>query len=152
VLRRRNPIRAGQLSTNWTWVGGAALVPLAAVATFALTPADGVHPEDLLPPAAAVLVTLLVLRTVTWLYLRNRALPPGEARDLFITQCTPNIFLWFTFTGALGHGAALLAPVAAFGFFAAMPADEFVFVRRHRKNLRAAMAHAVRPIATPLRA
>jgi len=152
VLRRRDPIRAGQLSTNWTWVGGAALVPLAAVATFALTPADGVDPADLLPPAAAVLATLLVLRAIAWLYLRKRALSPGEARDLFITQCTPNIFLWFTLTGALGHGAALLAPVAAFGFFAAMPVDEFVFVRRHRKNLRAATARALRPIAAPLRA
>ncbi|WP_158104502.1 histidine phosphatase family protein [Amycolatopsis kentuckyensis] len=150
VLRRRDPIRAGQLSTNWTWVGGAALVPLAAVATFALTPSDGVDPADLPAPVAAVLATLLVLRTITWLYLRNRTLPPGEARDLFITQCTPNIFLWFTFTGALGHGAALLAPVAAFGFFAAMPADEFVFVRQHRKNLRAATAGAQRAKAAAL--
>ncbi|WP_206784996.1 histidine phosphatase family protein [Amycolatopsis sp. MtRt-6] len=152
VLRRRDPIRAGQLSTNWTWVGGAALVPLAAVATFALTPADGVHPAGLLPAVAVVLATLLVLRAIAVLYLRKRALPAGEARDLFITQCTPNIFLWFTFAGALGHGGALLAPVAAFGFFAAMPADEFVFVRRHRKKLGAAMARSVTPVAVPARA
>jgi broad specificity phosphatase PhoE len=149
ALRRGNPIRAGQLSTNWTWVGGAALVPLAAVATFTLTPADGVHPADLLPAVAIVLATLLVLRTIAVLYLRKRALPAGEARDLYITQCTPNIFLWFTFAGALGPGGALLAPVAAFGFFAAMPADEFVFVRRHRKALREAIT---RSAATPARA
>jgi broad specificity phosphatase PhoE len=146
VLRRRDPIRAGQLSTNWSWVGGAALVPLAAVATFALTPATGVHLRDLLPAAIIVLATLLALRTAAAVYLRRRALPAGEARDLFITQCTPNIFLWFAFSGLLGTGAAVLVPVAAFGFFAAMPVDEFVFVRRYRRGLREAMAQASRAI------
>ncbi|MEQ0558083.1 histidine phosphatase family protein [Amycolatopsis sp. NEAU-NG30] len=139
VLRRHSPIRAGQLSTNWNWVGGAALVPLAAVATFALTPATGLRAGDLLTAAVIVGATLLALRTIAVVYLRKRALPAGEARDLFITQCTPNIFLWFAFSGLLGTGAAVLAPVAAFGFFAAMPVDEFVFVRRYRRRLRAAM-------------
>ncbi|MDX3187176.1 histidine phosphatase family protein [Streptomyces sp. MN03-5084-2B] len=138
VLRRRSPIRAGQLGTNWNWVGGAALVPLAALATFALTPAAGVPAGALLPAAVIVGATLLALRTIAAVYLRRRALPAGEARDLFITQCTPNIFLWFSFSGLLGAGAAVLAPVAAFGFFAAMPVDEFVFVRRYRRRLREA--------------
>ena len=139
LLRRRSPIRAGQLSTNWNWLGGAVLVPLAAVVTFALTPDGAVDATGLLQAAAVVAVTLLALRVAAVVYLRNRDLPAGEARDVYITQCTPNIFLWLAFAGPLGHGAALLAPVAAFGFFAAMPADEFVFVRRYRRTLHAAM-------------
>jgi predicted Na+-dependent transporter len=134
LLRRRSPIRAGQLSTNWNWVGGAALVPLAALATFALTPTTSVRPDLLVPAAIIVLATLLALRAAAVVYLKRRALPAGEARDLFITQCTPNIFLWFALSGL--PGTAVLAPVAAFGFFAAMPADEFVFVRRFRRSLR----------------
>ncbi|MEU4251829.1 histidine phosphatase family protein [Amycolatopsis sp. NPDC026612] len=154
LLRRRSPIRAGQLSTNWNWVGGAVLVPLAAVVTFALTPTGGVDATGLLQAVAIVAVTLLALRVAALVYLRHRALPAGEGRDLYITQCTPNIFLWLAFAGPLGHGAALLAPVAAFGFFAAMPADEFVFVRRYRRTLREAMdralsAHLLHPVDAP---
>jgi len=149
-LRRRDPIRAGQLSTNWNWLGGLALVPLAAFATFALTPTTGLavlrQPGGLAEVALGVVATLVVLRLAVLLYVRGRGLPPRIARDVFITQSTPNVFLWFAVVGGLVHAPngylALVAPTVAIGFFLAMYADEFVLVRRHTGGLRLAIATA----------
>ncbi|SED22677.1 2,3-bisphosphoglycerate-dependent phosphoglycerate mutase [Amycolatopsis tolypomycina] len=147
VLRRRNPIRAGSLSTNWNWVGGFALVPLAGFVTFALTPAGadhaGAHP-GLVACVAVVAAVLLGLRIASVAFVRWRKLPARVARDVFITQSTPNVFLWFAVVGGVGSAVAdaatLLAPITACGFFAAMFVDEAVIVRRFTRRLRAAMA------------
>lgn len=150
VLRRRDPIRAGQLSTNWNWAGGLALLPLAGFATFALTPSTGlaelVRPDELAAlgeVAAAVVIALLAVRLAALAVGRRRDLHPRIARDLFITQSTPNVFLWFALTGGLVHSTTgylpLIAPVLAGGFFLAMFADEFIFVRLHTRGLRLAI-------------
>jgi broad specificity phosphatase PhoE len=151
LLRRRDPIRAGRLSTNWNWVGGLALVPLAGVATFALTPSAGlaglgsaVGVEHVVACVVIVAVALAALRVGNALFLRRQNLPAAVGRDVFITQSTPNVFLWFALAGGIGHAvtgvAALLLPAVACGFFTIMLADELVFVRQFARGLRVAMA------------
>ncbi len=153
LLRRGNPIRAGQLSTNWNWLGGLALVPLAAFTTFALTPADGraalAVPGEIgrvLASAVGVVVALVALRLLAIGCLRSRGLGSRIARDVVITQSTPNVFLWFALAEGLLPTAtgyvALLAPLVAGAFFVAVFADEVHYVRQHTRRLRAAIARA----------
>ncbi|MFD8493074.1 histidine phosphatase family protein [Amycolatopsis sp. NPDC059657] len=158
-LRRRDPIRAGQLSTNWNWLGGLSLMPLAAFATFALSPATGFSGlassaelaglAGLAEDAVAVVAVLVAVRLAVLGFSRWRALGPRVARDLFITQSTPNIFLWFALAGGLLHATSgyltLLAPTVACGFFLAMYADELIFVRKHTRDLKLAVTSTGNP-------
>lgn len=159
ALRKREPIRAGQLSTNWNWLGGFTLIPLAAFATFALSPAigfaglaDSVELTGLAEDIAGVVVVLAFVRLLALGYLRWRGLQPRVARDVFITQSTPNVFLWFALAGGLLHATSgyltLLAPTMAAGFFLAMFGDELFFVRQHTRKLRLAITAAGRSTPT----
>src|SRR5947208_7267795 len=72
ALRGRDPIRAGALSTNWNWLGGLALIPLAGLATSALTPPTGL--------TAAQAAHLLLTTTVTPASADGALPPPAPAR------------------------------------------------------------------------
>jgi hypothetical protein len=158
VLRRRDPIRAGQLSTNWNWLGGLMLVPLAGFATFALTGRTGLTAvlnatewPQVIGVAIAVCAVLLGTRLAMAAFLWLRGLEPRTARDVFITQTTPNIFLWFAIAVGVDPTAdgyaALLAPTVACAFFAGMLGDEFFFVRQHTRRLRDAITATVVPVS-----
>ncbi|HEY8985044.1 MAG TPA: histidine phosphatase family protein [Streptomyces sp.] len=142
ALRRRDPIRAGALSTNWNWLGGLALVPVAGLATFSLTPSTGlsVHMAvRLLLVMSATAAALAALRLLTTLFLHLRPHDTGLGRDLFITQNTPNVFLWLAMTAVLapttGHSPSVIGLGVALVFFFAVYVDEQVFLYAHRDDL-----------------
>ncbi|NUQ96455.1 MAG: histidine phosphatase family protein [Streptomyces sp.] len=142
TLRRRDPIRAGALSTNWNWLGGLALVPVAGLATFALTPSTGLSAHTatrLLLMTSATAAALTALRLLTALFLRLRPHGTGLGRDLFITQNTPNVFLWLAMTAPLapatGHHPSVIGLSVALVFFTAVYTDEQIFLQAHRRDL-----------------
>lgn len=146
ALRHRDPIRAGALSTNWNWLGGLALVPLAGTATFALTPPVGLTGPDTAGLATRLLLTMTVtgaalaaLRLLTTLFLRVRAHSAGLGRDMIITQNTPNVFLWLAMTAVLapatGHHPSVIGLGVALVFFLAVYIDERVFLYAHQRTL-----------------
>lgn len=154
ALRHRDPIRAGALSTNWNWLGGLALVPLAALATFALTPSTGLTPGLLTPLLLTMTITgaaLAALRLLTSLFLRLR--PHGNAlgKDMFITQNTPNVFLWLAMTAVLapttGHHPSVIGLGVALIFFFSVYIDERVFLHKHSRE-----ATPNTPLNTPVAA
>ncbi|MGW4214454.1 histidine phosphatase family protein [Lentzea sp. NPDC004789] len=135
-LRRRDPITAGRLTTNWNWLGSAALVPLAGITGYALTPATEL-PSALMPfgmvEAALVVAAFAVPRLLVGV-LESR-------RHLYVTQGTPNVFLWLTVAAPLvaraGALVKLLPALTATVFFAALVLDEHIFVRMFRRRLAA---------------
>ncbi len=143
TFRQVNPTTAGAVSTNWNWVGGLALIPLAGFAAFALTPTEPLDPDTFaaaLPGVVAVAVVttimLVGLRLATRVLLRDSGPhTPGIARDTYIVANTPNIFLWASMAAALhpvaGWSPAPVALVVTLGFFAAILADEHYFLQRH---------------------
>jgi broad specificity phosphatase PhoE len=148
ALRRRSPIRAGGLSTNWNWLGGLALVPLAGLATFALTPADGLTAPGRLRELLTVMVVagavLAALRLLTTAFVRLRRPAHGVGRDLLITQNTPNVFLWLAMTAVLAPATGPRPSVIGLGvalvFFLAVFIDERVFLHSHARDLAAAVS------------
>ncbi|AUG76247.1 Fructose-2,6-bisphosphatase [Kitasatospora sp. MMS16-BH015] len=158
VLRHRDPIRAGALSTNWNWLGGLALVPLAGLATFSLTPAEardlpGLAWQLVLVMAATgALLAALRLLTVAFLRLLHPK-TAGLGRDLIITQNTPNVFLWLAMAAVLAPAAGSHPSVIGLGvalvFFLAVYGDEHVFRYGHSQDLRAAVRLARSPVLMP---
>jgi broad specificity phosphatase PhoE len=143
-LRRRDPITAGKLSSNWNWLGSVALVPLAAFAAFTFTPVDLLTrlatPGTALPLLTSVGLAVagaLLFRALPWLLLRLRPMPGGIAVDVYITQATPNVFLWIATLAALspvsGRVPAGLALAVVGGFFVGMYVDEIGFLARFRQ-------------------
>lgn len=142
ALRRRDPIRAGALSTNWNWLGGLALIPLAGLAAFALTPPTGLTPQlaaRLLLTMTTTAAALAALRLLTAFFLRLRPHGTGLARDMFITQNTPNVFLWLAMTAVLapttGHHPSVIGLGVALVFFFSVYTDERIFLNAHRRDL-----------------
>lgn len=153
LLRHRNPIRAGALSTNWSWLGSLTLILLAAFTTFALTPPhslDDIHAvRSLLTGFAAVGALLAVQRLFTAALLRRslrRRRTSGIARDIYITQSTPNVFLWLSMATTLAPADSrhhsLLGLSTLLAFFSFMFIDERIFVRAHNRQLGAQPTNA----------
>lgn len=146
TLRARNPILAGKLTTNWNWLGSAALVPLAGITGYTLTSASAlsaVRSPFLLVELIAVAVMFAVPRLLVGVL--------DARRHLYITQGTPNIFLWFVAAAPLiaraGALVKLLPAVTAWVFFAALVLDEHIFVRLFRRRMTAAaQARTVAPV------
>jgi broad specificity phosphatase PhoE len=144
ALRWRNPIRAGAISTNWNWLGGLALVPLAGFATFALTPATGLTQHGrlsgLLTVMAVTSASLAVLRLLSTVVLQLWRSATGLDRDIFITQNTPNVFLWLAMTAVLapstGSHPSVIGLGVALVFFLAIYVDELVFRYGHSRDLK----------------
>lgn len=156
ALRRRDPIRAGALSTNWNWLCGLALIPLAGMATFALTPPTGLTTPLDAHLALTMTVTaaaLSALRLLTAFFLRLRPHGTGLGRDMFITQNTPNVFLWLAMTAVLapttGHHPSVIGLGVALVFFLAVYADERIFLDAHRRDLSPTPPERRRPPTHP---
>ena len=135
-LRHRDPITAGRLTTNWNWLGSAALVPLAGLTGYALTPAT--LSSDLIPfglAEVAMVVIAFALPRVLVGVVEAR-------RHLYVTQGTPNVFLWLTIAAPLVAQASalvkLLPAITAGVFFAALVLDEHIFVRIFRRRMATA--------------
>ncbi|MBW8735578.1 MAG: histidine phosphatase family protein [Streptomyces turgidiscabies] len=156
ALRHRDPIRAGALSTNWNWLGGLALVPVAGLATFTLTPSTGLSADmavRLLLVMSGTAAALTALRLLTTLFLRLRSHDIGLGRDLFITQNTPNVFLWLAMTAVLAPSTGVHPSVIGLGvalvFFAAVYVDERTFLHAHRRDLTPSGSEAPKAFGIP---
>ena len=98
--RLKQPIKAGALSTNWGWIGGAASLPLAFLLTSYFTPASLV--EQVVTPGGVRLLgnTFLLMAgafggllfIAQLIKVHGREDEPGQARRFAAT--TPNVFLW----------------------------------------------------------
>ncbi|MGW1749296.1 hypothetical protein ACWCRD_27540 [Streptomyces sp. NPDC002092] len=92
----------------------------------------------LVTPATAAALT--ALRLLTALFLRLRSHGTGLGRDLFITQNTPNVFLWLAMTATLapttGHHPSVIASAShSSSSPRAVHADEQIFLHAHRRDL-----------------
>jgi broad specificity phosphatase PhoE len=144
--RLKQPIKAGTLSTNWGWIGGAASLPLAFLVTSYFTPASLVEqvmiPQGLMLLGSTLLLTagafgglLLIAQLIK---VRGREDETGQARQLAAT--TPNVFLWsalipapFAHDPSLGLG--MLVMWAAMIFFVGLVIRERWRVHRVSENI-----------------
>lgn len=133
-LRKRNPIKAGHLTTNWSWLGAAALVPVAALSGYRLVPVPALG--SILKP-----ISFVELLCVALVLLAPRLLAGllEKRRHLYVTHGTPNLFLWLAMAAPLvanpGTAAALVPPIAVCAFFTTLAVDEAVFVRKFRDQV-----------------
>jgi broad specificity phosphatase PhoE len=144
--RFRQPIKAGALSTNWGWIGGAASLPLAFLATFYFTPVSLV--ERVMTPHGVMLLGgafLLMAGAFGGLLLMARLIKvrgledeTGQARHLAAT--TPNVFLWSAMISAqVAHDpssvSGMLVMWALLIFFVGLVIREQWLVRRVREHI-----------------
>jgi hypothetical protein len=144
--RFRQPIKAGALSTNWGWMGGAASLPLAFLATSYFTPVSLV--ERVMTPQGVMLLgsaLLLMAGAFGGLLLMARLIKvrgledaTGQARHLAAT--TPNVFLWSAMISAqFAHDpwsvSGMLVMWAMLIFFVGLVIREQWLVRRVREKI-----------------
>lgn len=144
--RLRQPIKAGALSTNWGWIGAAASLPLAFLATDYFTPVSLVERvmtlQGVMLPGSALLLMagafgglLLIARLIK---IRGLEDETGLARHLAAT--TPNVFLWSAMISAqFAHDSwsvsGMLVMWAMLIFFVGLVIREQWLVRRVRENI-----------------
>ncbi len=140
------PIKAGALGTNWGWIGGASLLPLAFLATYYFTPVALV--ERVTTPAGAMLLggTLLLmagafggLLLTAWL-VKVRGVEDENGRARHLAATTPNVFLWSAMLSpqvALdpSAGSGMLVMWAMLLFFGGLVIREQWLVRCVRKHI-----------------
>jgi broad specificity phosphatase PhoE len=144
--RLKQPIKAGTLSTNWGWIGGAASLPLAFLVTSYFTPPFLV--EQVMTPEGVRLpgITLLLMAgafagllcIAQLIKVHGRKDVTGQARKLAAT--TPNVFLWSALIpGQLAHdpslGLGMLVIWAAILFFMVLVIRERWCMYRGRENI-----------------
>jgi broad specificity phosphatase PhoE len=144
--RLKQPIKAGALSTNWGWIGGAASLPLTFLVTSYFTPVSLVE-QVMTPEGVRLLGSTLLLMAGAFgglLFIaqltkvRGRGDETGQARQLAAT--TPNVFLWSALIPAqFAHdpssGLGMLVIWAAMLFFAGLVIRERWRVHRGRENV-----------------
>jgi broad specificity phosphatase PhoE len=149
--RIRNAITAGRITTNWSWLGSLATVPLAffgtantassSLASDLRSGEPGVYASLLIP-----LLTLALIRAGSALYVRlqpmfgGKEIAPPIASDLHLLQTLPNIFLWFSLLmpGMRDEHPSLIAGTML-GFFVFAFVDEAIVVARFRARVQFAM-------------
>jgi broad specificity phosphatase PhoE len=150
--RIRNAITAGRITTNWSWLGSLATVPLAFLgtantATSSLLTSDlrsgepGVYASLLIP-----VLTLALIRAGSALYVRlqpkfgGKTMSSPIASDLHLLQTLPNIFLWFSLLmpGMRDEHPSLIAGTML-GFFVFAFIDEAIVVARFRTRVQLMM-------------
>jgi hypothetical protein len=144
--RLRQPIKAGALSTNWGWIGAAASLPLAFLATSYFTPVSLV--ERVMTPQGVMLLGsafLLMAGAFGGLLLMARLIKvrgledeTGQARHLAVT--TPNVFLWSAMISAqVVHDpssvSGMLVMWTMLIFFVGLVIREQWLVRRVREHI-----------------
>ncbi len=144
--RFRQPIKAGALSTNWGWIGGAASLPLAFLATYYFTPVSLVE-RVMTPQGVMLLGSALLLMAVAFggllliarlIKVRGLEDETGQARHLAAT--TPNVFLWSAMISAqfadnLSSVSGMLVIWAVLIFFVGLVIREQWLVRRVREKI-----------------
>ena len=144
--RFRQPIKAGALSTNWGWIGGAASLPLAFLATYYFTPVSLVE-RVMTPQGVMLLGSALLLMAVAFggllliarlIKVRGLEDETGQARHLAAT--TPNVFLWSAIISTqFAHDpssvSGMLVMWAMLIFFVGLVIREQWLVRRVRKKI-----------------
>ncbi|RKR74268.1 histidine phosphatase family protein [Frondihabitans australicus] len=136
AFRRRSPIRAGQVSTNWNWLGSVAVIVLALFAGYSLTPSDLTVDASVAGQIGFAVAALLAIRLLAGGYLKVVRPDEGVDRDIRITQATPNVFLWVSLSAALfGAREAGFGTAAVVTFFGLVWLDDVVRVRRQRREL-----------------
>jgi hypothetical protein len=144
--RFRQPIKAGALSTNWGWIGGAASLPLAFLATYYFTPVSLVEqvmtPQGVMLLGSALLLMagafgglLLIARLIKVRGLEDET---GQARHLAAT--TPNVFLWsaissIQFAHDQSSVSGILVMWAMLIFFVGLVIREQRLVRHVREHM-----------------
>jgi hypothetical protein len=145
-VRRLNAIRAGAISTNWSWLGGAALIPLALSAGFYFV-APHMLDRILTPPGlwavagdGLVAVALLIgVRLLGVLSNRLAGVTEREAVDGYICGMAPNIFLWCSLTSR-SHGVFALVLLVL--YFLSLWLEDQRFVHLYAQAIKARLRGA----------
>lgn len=144
--RLKQPIKAGVLNTNWGWIGGAASLPLAFLATSYFTPVSLVE-RVMLPGGMMLLGSTLLLMAGAFggllliarlIKVRGFEDETGQARHLAATS--PNVFLWAALIPVkLAHDLSfelgMLVMWAILLFFVGLVIRERWLVHRVRENI-----------------
>jgi broad specificity phosphatase PhoE len=144
--RFRQPIKAGALSTNWGWIGGAAALPLAFLTTYYFTPVSLVERvvtlEGVLLLGSALLLMagafggLLLIAGL----VKIRGLEDATGRAQHLAATTPNVFLWAamiptSFARDPSSASGMLVMWAVLLFFVGLVLREQRLVRRVREHI-----------------
>jgi hypothetical protein len=132
LQRKRNPIRTGALATNWGWIGGASLIPLAFITGYGFTPTS--ITGSLLKDAVFSLGLFSVIYLLGGLAARFSAGGPSVKRDVFITHSVPNLFFWASLLPVVERSSAIPLFSALF-FFVSIYLQEKVHVKRFARDL-----------------
>lgn len=119
--RLRRPIQAGAATTNWGWVGGAVLIPLALLSAYQMMPnagvAVGLGAGTWIRAAGFAILLFVVARGLGKLAAAFAGPNHRLKTDVYINHLVPNIFFWFTLIPAEAAFAPvrILALLAFFG-------------------------------------
>jgi ribonuclease H / adenosylcobalamin/alpha-ribazole phosphatase len=144
--RFRQPIKAGALSTNWGWIGGAASLPLAFLATDYFTPVSLVERVMTLGGAMLLGTALLLMAGAFGGLLliaglvKVRGLEDEIGRAQRLAATTPNVFLWSAmistqFAQDPSSVSGMLVMWTVLIFFVGLVIREQWLVHRVRENI-----------------
>ena len=133
MFRRRDPIRAGALTTNWGWIGAGVMIPLAFLASYEFFPSRAEmaqatlsHSVMQIAAAAGLFALLRLFASVSSLVKSSNA---RANLDRYITHIAPNIFFWFSLL-PITSSLAVLRFAVTFLFFASILIEEKRIVRQ----------------------
>jgi broad specificity phosphatase PhoE len=135
IQRRMNPIQTGALATNWGWVGGASLIPLAVLTGYGFTPAGfSIGQLALRTDALFAFVLFAAIYVLGWIAARISTGSTSLKRDVFITHTVPNLFFWASLLPSMERNGAIPLFSALF-FFLSILLQEKVHVRRFGREV-----------------
>ena len=133
-LRKETPIRAGAIATNQGWIGGAALIPLAFMSMYLLTPKVSsafieFERSHFWVEIAVVAAVLMMSRVLARIASQTCKIDEQSKFDVYLCQIFPNIFLLSSLLPASAH-TGLILPLMNFTFFLSICLEEFRVVRK----------------------
>jgi hypothetical protein len=134
LQRKNNPIRTGALSTNWGWLGGASLIPLALLTGYGFMPTiAGLETSKWFNMILKDGIFSFLLFAVIYILglIAARMSKGGESakRDVFITHTVPNLFFWASLLPAMERNG-LIPLFSAVLFFFSIWMQEKVHIQR----------------------
>ena len=149
VLRRVHAVKAGAISTNWSWLGGAALLPLGFAAGFYFVTPQLLH-QVAAPSGVATMETdfaiaiglLLATRLCGILANRFTTVTEPQAIDSYVCSIAPNIFFWCSVTSKSNSlfTLALLIP-----YFLSLWLEDKRFVQRYAQTVSTGSQQVLTP-------